>query len=261
MLPPSRLARFGLPASLLAIAGCARAAARRRCFVCGASTARACSRSASACSPSSSASPCSRRRSCRRSRACSAGPRRASAAPPARSRASNSMRNPARTASTAAALMIGLALVTARRGARGRPEDPFEGAVNDALRRPTTRSRPRTASRRPGRVRERAAEGPGRRASSPACAPGAARRSASQIERDRRPSPTSAGDQGRSGARVAGGAGRAGRNGAFVSKDYAKSHHLARRLAVRRSRRRRARCSTDVKGSSTRRRAARRSAT
>ena len=69
-------------------------------------------RSASACSGSSSAWRWSRRRWRARSRPRSAGPRPSSAASPATLARSNSMRNPSRTASTAAALMIGLALVT-----------------------------------------------------------------------------------------------------------------------------------------------------
>ena len=67
---------------------------------------------ASARCSSSSASRSSRPGSSARSPACSAGRRRGSAAPPASLARDNARRNPQRTASTAAALMIGLALVT-----------------------------------------------------------------------------------------------------------------------------------------------------
>ena len=60
----------------------------------------------------SSAWRCCRRGSCGRWPRCSAGRPRESAAPPAGSPAGTPVRNPGRTAATAAALMIGIALVT-----------------------------------------------------------------------------------------------------------------------------------------------------
>ena len=68
--------------------------------------------SAAACSGCSSASRCWRRGSSSRSPASSAGRRAAPAASPASWPGANAVRNPGRTASTAAALMIGLTLVT-----------------------------------------------------------------------------------------------------------------------------------------------------
>ena len=60
----------------------------------------------------------------------------------------NAQRNPQRTASTASALMIGLALVTLVAVLAAGITSSFRGAVNDLWTAPTTPSRPRTTSRR-----------------------------------------------------------------------------------------------------------------
>ena len=60
----------------------------------------------------------------------------------------NTIRNPQRTASTASALMIGLALVTLRHRALGRDHRQLQGRGERGVHAATTRSPPRTTSRR-----------------------------------------------------------------------------------------------------------------
>ena len=147
LLPPSRLAQVRHARGRATIIG-AVALMLIGLFVSGLSTGIAAARDrrrrGRRCS---SASRCSRRSSCRRSCRCSAGRRRRSAAPRASSREGNSMRNPARTASTASALMIGLALVTLVAVLAAGLRTGFKNSVNKASS-PTTRSPPPTTSRR-----------------------------------------------------------------------------------------------------------------
>ena len=63
----------------------------------------------------------------------------ASAAPPGKLARQNAVRNPSRTASTAAAVMIGLALITFVAVIGQGFKTSFTSAVDDAVRRPTTR--------------------------------------------------------------------------------------------------------------------------
>ena len=123
---PSRFARFSVTAALLDDRRRGRAHARRAASSTGSRRRSDCSPSASARRPCSWASRCSRRRSFHRSRACSAGRRRRSADLPVSSPRGNAMRNPQRTASTASALMIGLALVTLVSRARVGAEDDVQ---------------------------------------------------------------------------------------------------------------------------------------
>ena len=95
----------------------------------------------------------------------SACPPAASAARPGRLAAQNAVRNPGRTASTAAALMIGLALVTFVATLGSRPaQDSFADSLERAdhapttsCRRAATRRRRRSRGRRPGARRRRPA--------------------------------------------------------------------------------------------------------
>jgi putative ABC transport system permease protein len=138
----------------------------------------------------------------------------------------NAMRNPARTASTAAALMIGLALVTAVAVLAAGLKARFEGAVNALFRAdyaltsengfsPTGIDSQRAVARVPGvlfvsGVRAGQAKVFGKRIGITAVDPHA--------------------QQVISADWVAGGndvPATLGTNGAFVDKDYAKSHHLA----------------------------------
>ena len=123
-VPPIAAVREGakLPRSALSRFSPYIAVGDRRCSPCSRSPTR-CSRTTSrpatgsSCSASaswrcSSASRCSRRGSSSRSPASSGCPRAGSAARPGKLAEGNAMRDPGRTASTAAALMIGIALVT-----------------------------------------------------------------------------------------------------------------------------------------------------
>ena len=140
VLPPSRLARFGLPAALVDAGAVARSAALRR-------RSRAARPAVCACSRSASASILSlHRHGAGRAEVRAAARRRSLGAPGARFGGvsgslarENAMRNPARTASTAAALMIGLALVTAVGVLAAGLKSTFEHAVDASSSSPTTR--------------------------------------------------------------------------------------------------------------------------
>ena len=143
-------------------------ARRSRCSLLGlfvgdlATTTRADPRSASARCCSSSAWRCSSAPLVRplagRARLAR---RRGSAAPPGALARDNATRNPQRTASTAAALMIGLALVTLVAMLAAGITHDVRGAVERALHAPTTRSPRRTTSRRSRSRRRSAAQGAG----------------------------------------------------------------------------------------------------
>ena len=139
MLPPSRFARFGPPAALLtlggalalmlvglfvgsaqhAASGCWRSASGRSAVFIGVALLRAAARAAAG-------------------RGARAGPRRGSRGVAGRLARANAMRNPTRTASTAAALMIGLALVTFVAVLGGRAEVDLRKRGQRDLRAPTT---------------------------------------------------------------------------------------------------------------------------
>ena len=115
--------------------GCSASRACSRACSCRTSApARSCSPCSAAHCSSSSASRCSRCASSARSRGHSAGRRRRSAARPARSRATTRGAIPQRTASTASALMIGLALVTLVSLLAAGIVSSFRGAVKDIWR-------------------------------------------------------------------------------------------------------------------------------
>ena len=142
------------------------------------------------------------RSSCRRSSRCWAGRRRRSAVRRASSREGNSARNPARTASTASALMIGLALVTLVGVLAAGLRTGFKNAVNkvfvaDYAITATNNFSPIASSSEQARA-ERARRD--RRSS--ACAPARGRRSARTSTSPAFPR-TSAGDQGRLDRRAA----------------------------------------------------------
>ncbi len=172
-------------------------------------------------------------RSSGRSPARSAGPRHEIGGAAGALARDNARRNPQRTASTAAALMIGLALVTlvAVLAAGITSTLPRRGRAHLA-RTPTTRSPRRTTSRRsrPRRpTRSRRCPASRRSATS---APATPQAFGKTLLRDRR--------QPAGRARCSTWTGRTARrgriatlgdDGAFVDKDYAKTHNLARRLA------------------------------
>ena len=158
----------------------------------------------------------------------------ASAAPPGSLARDNARRNPQRTASTASALMIGLALVTLVAVLAAGITHSFRGAVDkiwrnadyaitaqnnftpiptDGRRRrgeePGRRSRRQRAHRRRRGVRQRRSSRP------PSTRP---RARCSRLDWSQGSQQTMA---------------QLGDNGAFVDKSYAKSHHLQRRLAAR----------------------------
>ena len=129
-LPEGRFARFRTP-----VGAASRppgfAALVYGLFGTGLGTTQILSGWASARCSSSSASRCSRRASSGRSPASSAGPRRRIGGAAGALARDNARRNPQRTASTAAALMIGLALVTLVATLAAGITQSFRGAVND----------------------------------------------------------------------------------------------------------------------------------
>ena len=175
----------------------------------------------------SSASRCSRRSSCRRSlRVLGAGRRRRLGGAAGKLARANVDPQPARTASTASALMIGLALVTLVGVLAAGLRTRFEASVNQVF--VANYALTATNNFSPiGVASSRRCRCAGRRRPSQACAPAHGRAFGSTDQRDGRRSRTSA-----RSSRSRGNTGgpqtpaRLGTDGAFVSKDYATSHHL-----------------------------------
>ena len=241
VLPPSRFARFGPSSRWSSARGVARARLLRRLRH-GGSTGAA-----------PAAARGRRARGVRRRR-----DGRAELARPARLRArtacaavggvagdlarSNSMRNPSRTASTAAALMIGLALVTIVAVLGPGAQVASSRAPSAPSSTPITRSPRRTASRRRRSTRPTRCASPASRPSSPACAPADGRAfgktiAVTGVEPDSRRCCGSSGRRART--HRSRGWGPTARSS---TKGYAKDHDLtvgspssSRRLAARRS--------------------------
>ena len=226
---PGRSSRRRARASALALLASARSPARL------ARRAR-CSRSARRARHCSSASRSSRRGSSSRSPRSSACPSRRLGGAAGRLARENVVRNPARTASTAAALMIGLALVTfvavLGQGLRDSIANASTTRSSRRLRRHSQngcRHVPRRRRRRAGAAR-RASQ---RRAASAATAPARRRdagRSTASTRRRSTGCATSTGAR-RSDATLA----ALGADGAIVKDVFADDHDLARRRAASRS--------------------------
>ena len=137
-------------------------------------------------------------------------------------------RNPQRTASTAAALMIGLALVTLVATLAAGIIGTFNSAVDDLAPGESTRSPRRTTSRRSRSRGERRGEDAGRRVRSRASAPvtrasSATRSRLTAVEpNDRQGDQSSKWKEGSQAVLVA----RSGADGAFVDDGFAKNHGL-----------------------------------
>ena len=229
VLPPSRFARFGPYAALATIAA-AVALMLIGLFVGGLSTSARLRRDrrgrGAGCS---SAWRCSRRRSYPRSRWSSAGRRRSSPGRPAGSRARNAMRNPARTASTAAALMIGLALVTLVAVLAAGLKSTFESSVNEIF----SADYALTATNNFSPISTASAEAvgkvPGVRGGRSGVRAGAGRAYGKNDHCHRRGAERQQGDQGQMAVGLAGCPARSwAKTGHSSSKEYAKSHHLHR---------------------------------